>query len=82
MRRILSLAGFCLIGIATDTGVVLYWRAIQNQRRLMAIILTFILTIVPLLIAKKGITERRVSIFVSYATGASIGTALGMMIRL
>jgi hypothetical protein len=81
MRRLLSLAGFCLMGIGTDVMVVLYYRSIQAQRSVTAMILSFMLTIVPLFIAERGITTRRPSVFLLYAIGAAIGTALGMAIR-
>jgi hypothetical protein len=43
---------------------------------------SFILTIIPLFVAKIGIITQRSSLFVAYAIGAAIGTGIGMMIKL
>jgi heme/copper-type cytochrome/quinol oxidase subunit 4 len=68
--------------MATDTGIVIYYRSIQTQKTLAAMILSFALTIIPLFIAARGITTRRPSVFLLYAIGAAIGTAIGMAIKL
>jgi len=81
MRRLLSLVGFCLVGTGTDVMVVLYYRSIQAQRSVTAMILSFVLTIIPLFIVERGITNRQPAIFFSYAFGAAMGTWLGMAIR-
>jgi hypothetical protein len=81
MRRLLSLVGFCLTGMMTDVGVVLYYRSIQTQKTLAAMMLSFALTIIPLFIAERGITTRRPSVFLLYAIGAALGTAIGMAIK-
>jgi putative flippase GtrA len=81
MRRLLSLAGFCLVGMGTDVMVVLYYRSILTRMTALAMALSFALTVIPLFIAERGITTRRPLIFLAYAVGAAIGTALGMTIR-
>jgi putative flippase GtrA len=81
MRRLLSLAGFCIVGIGMDVLVVLYYRSILARMVVLAALISFLLTIVPLFVAQLGITNKRPSIFLVYAIGAAIGTVLGMMIR-
>jgi hypothetical protein len=82
LRRLLRLAGFFLVGTVTDIMVVLYYRAISQHSILPSILLSFMLTIVPLFIAERGITKRQPMIFLSYALGAALGTWLGLMIRI
>ena len=65
-----------------DVLVVLYYRSILANLIILAALMSFVLTIVPFLVAQLGIVNRRPSIFLVYALGAAIGTWLGMMIRL
>jgi len=82
LRRFLRLAGFFLVGTVTDIMVVLYYRSINQRSILPSILLSFMLTIVPLFIAERGITKRQPMIFLAYGVGAALGTWLGLMIRL
>jgi hypothetical protein len=68
--------------MGTDVMVVLYYRSIQAQRSVMAMILSFVLTIIPLFVVERGISMRMPLIFLSYALGAAFGTMFGMAIRI
>ena len=79
MRR-----GICygILGLVMDVGVCLYYRAISSRLFLLAVLMSIAVTAVPYFVAERGITLKRPSLFVWYAVGAGIGTAIGMMIRL
>jgi hypothetical protein len=44
--------------------------------------LSFIVTLIPFLVAERGITAGRRELFISYALGASVGTWIGMVIQI
>jgi hypothetical protein len=44
--------------------------------------LSFVVTIIPFLVTRKGIEARRPELFFAYALGASVGTLVGMMVRI
>jgi hypothetical protein len=48
----------------------------------LAMSVSFLVTLVPFLVTRKGIEARRPELFFAYALGASAGTLLGMMVRL
>ena len=81
-RRIASLAGFFGLGCATDVLVVLYLRAVSHGLVLLAMVLSFLVTVIPFLVTRKGIEARRPELFFAYALGASVGTLVGMMVHL
>jgi hypothetical protein len=82
LRQLLHLAGFFLVGVVTDIMVVLYYRSISLGSALPSVILSFMLTVVPLFIAERGITKRQPMVFLSYALGASLGTWIGLMVKI
>jgi len=81
-RRIASLIGFCALGMITDILVVLYYRSVSGGMVFMAMWLSFLVTLVPFLVAERGISAKRRELFFAYAIGAAAGTWLGMMVRL
>ena len=81
-RRIASLAGFFGLGLVTDVLVVLYYRSVSSGMAFAAMWLSFLVTLVPFLVAERGISAKRRELFVAYAFGAAMGTLIGMMVRL
>jgi len=81
-RRIVSLAGFFGLGCATDVLVVLYYRSVSSGMAFAATWLSFLITLVPFLVAERGISAKRRELFFAYALGASVGTLVGMMVRI
>ena len=81
-QRLASLAGFFGLGCATDVLVVLYLRAVSHGLAPLAMVVSFVVTIVPFLVTRKGIEARRPELFFAYALGASVGTLVGMMVHL
>jgi hypothetical protein len=45
-------------------------------------LISFLVTLVPFLVTERGITAGRHELFFAYALGASVGTLVGMMVRL
>ena len=81
-RRIASLAGFFGLGMGTDVLVVLYLRAVSHGLVPLAMALSFLVTVIPFLVTRKGIEARRPELFFAYALGASVGTLVGMLVQL
>jgi len=73
---------YLCLGMLTDILICLYYRAISNQIYWLAFLMSVLVTIVPFLVAERGIMNKCRSIFFWYALGAGIGTMLGMMIKL
>jgi len=48
----------------------------------LAMALSFLVTVIPFLVTRKGIEARRPELFFAYALGASAGTLVGMLVRL
>jgi len=80
--RLKWLAGFFILGCVTDVGVCLYYRSVSSGMAFSAMWLSFIVTLIPFLVAERGITAGKRELFVSYAFGASVGTWLGMLVKL
>jgi len=80
--RLKWLAGFFALGCVTDVGVCLYYRSVSGGMAFTAMWLSFIITLIPFLVVERGITAGKRELFFAYAIGASIGTGLGMIIRL
>jgi hypothetical protein len=78
MRLLAAVFG---LGVLTDALVVQYYLAISSRHVLTAVILSILVTIIPLIVAERGINTRRVSVFIAYAFGCGAGTALGLLIR-
>jgi hypothetical protein len=70
------------LGLIMDMAVVLYYRAISNRMVSLAVVLSALITAVPFLVAERGILTKRRLIFIWYALGAGVGTAIGMIIHL
>ena len=79
MRRTL---GYIALGCVMDVGICLYYRAISSRMFLLAVLMSVAVTAVPYFVAERGIALKKPALFVWYAVGAGIGTAIGMMIRL
>jgi len=73
---------YLFLGIGTDVLICLYYRAISSQIYWLAFLMSVLVTIVPFLVAERGIMNKCRSIFFWYALGAGIGTMFGMMIKL
>ena len=80
--RLKWLAGFFALGLVTDVLVVLYYRSVSSGMAFSAMWLSFIVTLIPFLVAERGITAGKRELFIAYALGASIGTLLGMAVKL
>ncbi|MCK7532357.1 MAG: hypothetical protein MZV63_15655 [Marinilabiliales bacterium] len=77
----LRLSLSCLgLGIATDLLVVLYYRAIQARQIPHAMLLSILVTAIPMLIVNKGIEAKSKALYLWYAAGCSVGTAAGLLI--
>jgi len=81
-RRIASLAGFFVLGAGTDVLVVLYYRSVSSGMAFAAMWLSFLVTLVPFLVAERGISAKRRELFFAYSLGAAVGTFLGMLVKL
>lgn len=81
-RRIASLTGFFALGAGTDALVVVWYRSVSNHMVFLAMSVSFLVTLVPFLVTRKGIEARRPELFFAYALGASAGTLIGMLVRL
>ena len=81
-RRIASLAGFFWLGACTDVLVVLWYRSVSNHMVFLAMCVSFLVTLIPFLVTERGITVGRRELFFAYALGASVGTLVGMLVRL
>jgi uncharacterized protein YebE (UPF0316 family) len=81
-RRIASLAGFFVLGMGTDALVVVWYRSVSSRMVFLAMSVSFLVTLVPFLVTRKGIEAKRIELFFAYALGASVGTLIGMLIRL
>ena len=68
------------LGLVTDVLVVLYYRMVQSGNVLPAVILSALITLVPLFVVERGISAKDRRLFVTYALGAGAGTALGMLV--
>lgn len=77
-----SLTFFFGLGAATDVLVVLYYRAIQAGSVPIAMLLSVLITAVPFFVVDKGVTSRDKRMFLAYALGAGVGTAIGMIVHI
>jgi len=68
------------LGAASDLLIVLYYRAIQGRLILPAVILSIVITWIPYFVIDKGVTSKNKKLYLWYAVGAGLGTALGMLI--
>jgi hypothetical protein len=71
---------YFVLGLVTDVLVVLYYRMVQSGNVLPAVVLSALITLVPLFVVERGITAKDRRLFVAYALGAGAGTALGMIL--
>ena len=76
------LAAFFVLGLVTDVLVVIWYRSVSSGLVLLAMAVSFLVTLVPFLVTWKGLEARRPMLFVAYALGAACGTWLGMIVRL
>ena len=81
-QRIASLAGFFALGMGTDALVVVWYRSVSSHMVFLAMCVSFVVTVIPILVTRKGIEARRPELFFAYALGASVGTLVGMMVRI
>ena len=81
-RRIASLVGFFGLGMGTDALVVVWYRSVSSHMVFLAMSVSFLVTLVPFLVTRKGIEARRPELFFAYALGASAGTLIGMIIQI
>jgi hypothetical protein len=68
------------LGLITDVLVVLYYRMIQSGNVIPAVVLSALITLVPLFVVERGISAKDRRLFVAYAIGAGAGTFLGMLV--
>jgi hypothetical protein len=80
--RLKWLAGFWALGCVTDVLVVIWYRSVSSGLIPLAMVVSFLVTLVPFLVTWKGVEARCPELFFAYALGASAGTLLGMMIKL
>ena len=81
-QRLQWLCGFFALGLVTDALVVVWYRSVSSGLVLLAMGVSFLVTLVPFLVTWKGIEARRPELFVAYALGASVGTLIGMAVKL
>lgn len=74
--------GYFALGLITDLFIVIYYRAISGRLVLLAMLMSFLVTLVPLFVAERGIRLQDRRLFLWYAIGAAMGTGIGLMIRL
>lgn len=74
----LPLACFGL-GIVTDLLVVLYYKAVQASSIPAAMFLSVMVTLTPLVIASLGVERKKKSLYLWFAIGSSVGTAVALM---
>lgn len=82
LQHLRWIAGFFALGLVTDVLVVVWYRSVSSGMVLLAMIVSFLVTLVPFLVTWKGIEARRPELFFAYAVGASAGTFIGMLVRL
>lgn len=76
------LAFYFGLGASTDVLVVLYYKSIQGGAILPAVILSALITAIPFLVTERAITARSRIMFLAYALGAGVGTAIGMLVHI
>lgn len=76
------LAAFFVLGLITDVLVVVWYRSVSSGLIPLAMVVSFLCTLVPFLVTWKGVEARRPVLFVAYALGAACGTWIGMIVRL
>jgi hypothetical protein len=69
-----------VLGAFTDLLVVLYYRAIQGHLIAPAVILSVVITWIPYFVIDRGVTTKNKKLYLWYAIGAGLGTALGMLV--
>lgn len=77
-----SAVGYFALGAITDLGVTLYYRMVSSQMVWQASALSFVVTLIPLVVAARGIEAKRTSFFLWYAAGCALGTATGMLVHI
>jgi len=77
MKTLHSWLGWLTLGIATDLLVVLYYRSIQGRLILPAVALSVAITAIPFFVIERSRTKR---VWLLYALGCGIGTALGLIV--
>jgi hypothetical protein len=77
----LLMAAFAL-GVLTDAVIANYYVAIGRGQVLTAVLLSIVVTAIPFLVTERAITLKRRAVFIAYALGCGLGTAVGMMISL
>ena len=60
--------------------IVLYYRAIQAKLICPAVLLSVVITWIPYFVIDKGVTTKNKKLYLWYAVGAGLGTALGMLV--
>lgn len=80
--RLKWIVGFFALGCVTDVLVVVWYRSVSSGLIPLAMAVSFLVTLVPFLVTWKGVEARRPELFFAYALGASVGTLLGMLVRL
>jgi hypothetical protein len=71
---------YFVLGLVTDVLVVLYYRMVQSGNVIPAVVLSALITLVPLFVVERGISAKDRRLFVAYAIGAGLGTWAGMLI--
>ena len=74
--------GYLALGLVTDILIVLYYRAISAHLTPLAMLMSFLVTLVPLFVAERGVRLNNRRLFLWYALGAALGTGAGMMIKI
>jgi hypothetical protein len=76
------LAAAFALGVLTDAVIANYYVAIGRGQVLTAVLLSIVVTAIPFLVTERAITLKRRAVFIAYALGCGLGTAVGMMISL
>jgi len=81
-RRLGSLFGFFAIGLVTDILIVFYLKSVSFGVVPLAMLFSFLVTMIPFIVTERGIRVNSYEIFFSYALGAAGGTAIGMLVKI
>jgi len=71
---------YAALGAGSDLLIVLYYRAIQAKLICPAVLLSVVITWIPYFVIDKGVTTKNKKLYLWYAVGAGLGTALGMLV--
>lgn len=82
MKKLLDWLGYTFLGFFIDLLIVVFYRAIQLDLKLLAMILSFVISVIPFLVVMNAINRRQVDICILYSFGSALGTYTGLLLKL